>query len=81
MAIWLKLKGYIMALMGVLTALFGVYLYGRNSGRKDTQIEHDRANFKKSREIEDAADRARRADGDNLPAVERLRRASRLRDL
>jgi len=81
MAIWLKFKGYIMALGAALTALFGVYLYGRNSGRKDTQIEHDRANIKKSREIEDAADRARRADGDNLPAVERLRRASRIRDL
>ena len=81
MAIWLKLKGYIVAVMAALTALFGVYLYGRNSGRKDTQIEHDRANIKKSREIEDAADKARRADGDNVPAVERLRRYKRLRDL
>jgi hypothetical protein len=81
MAIWLKFKGYIVAVMGALTAIFGVYLYGRNSGRKDTQIEHDRANIKKSREIEDAADQARRADGDNLPAVERLRKYKRLRDL
>jgi hypothetical protein len=81
MAIWLKLKGYILALGAALAAIFGVYLYGRNSGRKDTQIEHDRANIKKSREIEDAADQARRADGDNLPAVERLRRYKRLRDL
>jgi len=81
MAIWLKFKGYIVALGAALAAIFGVYLYGRNSGRKDTQIEHDRANIKKSREIEDAADQARRADGDNLPAVERLRRYKRLRDL
>jgi hypothetical protein len=81
MAIWLKFKGYILALGAALAAIFGVYLYGRNSGRKDTQIEHDRANIKKSREIEDAADQARRADGDNLPAVERLRRYKRLRDL
>jgi hypothetical protein len=81
MAVWLKFKGYILALGAALAAIFGVYLYGRNSGRKDTQIEHDRANIKKSREIEDAADQARRADGDNLPAVERLRRYKRLRDL
>jgi hypothetical protein len=81
MAIWLKFKGYIVAVMGALTAIFGVYLYGRRTGSQDTQIEHDRANIKKSREIEDAADQARRADGDNLPAVERLRRYKRLRDI
>ena len=81
MAIWLKFKSYIVAVMGALTAIFGVYLYGRNSGRKDTQIEHDRANIKKSREIEDAADRVRRADGNNFTAIERLRRYKRIRDI
>lgn len=81
MAIWLKFKGYIVAVMGALMGLWGIYMYGRRTGSQDTQIRHDRANIKKSREIEDAADRARRADGDNLPAIERLRRANRLRDL
>jgi hypothetical protein len=81
MAVWLKLKGYIIAVMGVLSAIFGVYLYGRNSGRRDTRIEQERATVKQARKIEDAADRARRADGDNVPAIERLRRYKKLRDL
>jgi hypothetical protein len=81
MAIWLKFKGYIVAVMGALTAIFGVYLYGRRTGSKDTQIEHDRANIKKSREIEDAADRVRRADGNNATPIERLRRFKRIRDI
>jgi hypothetical protein len=81
MAIWLKLKGYIIAVTGVLSAILGVYLYGRNSGKRDTRIEQERATVKQARKIEDAADRARRADGDNLPAIERLRRAKRIRDL
>jgi hypothetical protein len=81
MAIWLKLKGYILALGAALTAIFGVYLYGRRTGSQDTKIEHERANIKKSREIEDAADRVRRADGDNATPIERLRRAKRIRDL
>jgi hypothetical protein len=81
MAIWLKFKGYIMALSAALAALFGIYMYGRRTGSQDTQIEHERANIKKSREIEDAADRVRRADGDNATPIERLRRSNRLRDL
>jgi hypothetical protein len=81
MAIWLKLKGYIIAVTGVLSAILGVYLYGRNSGKSDARIEQERATVKQARKIEDAADRARRADGDNLPAIERLRRAKRIRDL
>ena len=40
MAIWLKFKGYIIVLMGALSAIFGIYMYGRHSGSKDTQIEH-----------------------------------------
>ena len=80
MAIWLKFKAYILAFGAGLTALFGVYLYGRHRGSEDTEIEMERADNAKARTIEDAADRARRADGDNLPAVERLRRAKRIRD-
>lgn len=81
MAIWLKFKGYIIAVMGALSAIFGIYMYGRRTGSSDTKIEHERANIKKSREIEDAADRVRRADGDNFTAIERLRRYKKLRDL
>lgn len=81
MAIWLRFKGYIVAIMGALSAVFAIYMYGRRTGSKDTQIEHDRANIEKSKEIEDAADRVRRADGNNITAVERLRRYKRIRDL
>ena len=81
MAIWLKLKGYIVAVMGALSAILAIYMYGRRTGSRDTQIEHERANIKKSREIEDAADRARRADGNNITPIERLRKYKRLRDL
>jgi hypothetical protein len=81
MAIWLKFKGYIIVLMGALSAIFGIYMYGRRTGSQDTQIEHERANIKKSREIEDAADRVRRADGDNATPIERLRRYKRIRDV
>jgi hypothetical protein len=81
MAIWLKFKGYIVAVMGALMGLWGIYMYGRRTGSQDTQIEHERANIKKSREIEDAADRVRRADGDNYTPIERLRRYKRIRDV
>ena len=81
MAIWLKFKGYIIAFTGALMGLWGVYMYGRRTGSQDTQIEHERANIKKSREIENAADRARRADGDNYTPIERLRRYKRIRDV
>jgi hypothetical protein len=81
MAIWLRFKVYILAITGTLSALFGVYLYGRNRGSTDTKVKIERADHAKSKQIQDAADRARRADGDNLPAIERLRRAKRLRDL
>jgi hypothetical protein len=81
MAIWLKFKVYILAITGTLSALFGVYLYGRNRGSTDTKVKIERADHAKAKQIQDAADRARRADGDNLPAIERLRRANRIRDL
>jgi hypothetical protein len=81
MAIWLRFKVYILAITSTLSALFGVYLYGRNRGSTDTKVKIERADHAKSKQIQDAADRARRADGDNLPAIERLRRANKLRDL
>ena len=81
MAIWLKFKGYIIAFTGALMGLWGIYMYGRHSGALDTQMRQERANLKKSREIEDAADRVRRADGDNMPPIERLRRYKRIRDI
>jgi hypothetical protein len=81
MAIWGKIKVYILAITGTLSALFGVYLYGRNRGSTDTKVKIERADYAKAKQIQDAADRARRADGDNLPAIERLRRANRIRDL
>jgi hypothetical protein len=81
MAIWLRFKAAILTLGAGLTALFGVYLYGRNRGSTDTKVKIERADHAKSKQIQDAADRARRADGDNLPAIERLRRANKLRDL
>jgi hypothetical protein len=81
MAIWGKIKVYVLAITGTLSALFGVYLYGRNRGSTDTKVKIERADHAKAKQIQDAADRARRADGDNLPAIERLRRANRIRDL
>jgi hypothetical protein len=81
MAIWLRFKAYILALGAGLAALFGVYLYGRSSGATDAKLKIERADHAKARKIEDLADRARRADGDNLPAVERLSKHKRLRDI
>jgi hypothetical protein len=80
MAIWLKFKGYILAFGAGLTALFGVYLYGRSHGYSKAKTDAQKADNEQARKVEDAADRARRADGDNMPAVERLRRAKRIRD-
>jgi len=81
MAIWLKFKAYILAFGAALTAIFGVYLYGRISGASDAKLKIERADNAQARKIEDLADRVRRSDGDNATAVERLRRAKRIRDL
>ena len=72
---------WILSVAGVVAAALGIYAYGRHRGSEDTEIEMERADNAKARTIEDAADRARRADGDNTPAVERLHRYKRLRDL
>lgn len=76
-----KAQKWVLSVAGVVTAVFGIYLYGRQQGSlREAQkaAEKDRQN---ARIIEDAADRARRADGDNIPAIERLRKHKRLRDL
>jgi len=85
MAIWYsvieKAQKWGLAVLGVIGSALAIYTYGRHRGAEDLEIEMERADHDKAQKIEDAADRARRADGDNLPAVERLRRAKRIRDL
>jgi hypothetical protein len=81
MDFWLKFKAQIIALGAGLVALVGIYWAGKRSGAKDERIEQERADAEQARRIQDVADRARRADGDNLPPVERLQRAKRIRDL
>jgi cytochrome c biogenesis protein CcdA len=76
-----KTHKWILSVAGIVTAAFGIYLYGRQQGSlKEAQkaAEKDQQN---ARKIEDAADRVRRADGDNLPPVERLSKYKRIRDL
>jgi len=80
MAIWLKIKGYVIAIGSALAAIFGVYMYGRKRGSDDTKVEMERADNEQARKIEDAADRVRRADGNNATPIERLRKYKRLRD-
>jgi hypothetical protein len=80
MAIWLRFKAAILALGAGLAALFGVYLYGRSTGKQDTKDKIERADHAKSRQIQDAADRARRAEGGGLSAADRLRKYRKLRD-
>jgi len=76
-----RFQNWILAIAGVVASALSIYAYGRHRGSQDTKIDMERADHDKAQKIEDAADRVRRADGDNLPAVERLRRAKRLRDL
>lgn len=77
MAIWLKFKGWIIAAAAAVSAVMGVYLYGRRQGalrEAEKAAEKDRQN---ARRVEDAADNARTNTGD---PVERLRKHSKLRD-
>ena len=76
-----KLKAWAIAVGAGIAAFIGVYFYGRKSGslqEMNRQAEEDR---KKARSIEDAADRVRRADGDNVDPVERLSKYKKLRDI
>jgi len=81
MAIWLKFKGYILAFGAGLTALFGVYLYGRSSGASDAKLKIERADNAQARKIEDLADRVRRNDGGGASPTERLSKYNRIRDV
>lgn len=76
-----KTQKWFLAVVGVFGSALAIYAYGRHRGSEDTEIEMERADHEKARKIEDAADRARRADGDNVIPIERLRRANRIRDL
>jgi hypothetical protein len=81
MDLWLRFKGWIIAVGAGIAAMIGVYLYGRSSGSLREMQRQAEADRDKAREIENAADRARRADGDNVDPVDRLRKHKRLRDL
>lgn len=76
-----KFQKWILAMVGVFGSALLIYSYGRHRGSKDTEQEIREADYDKAQKIEDAADRVRRADGDNMPPIERLRRANKLRDL
>ena len=81
MAIWLRFKGYLIALAGALLGVLAIYLAGRKQGYDSAENAMREADNAQARKIEDLADRVRRADGDNVTAIERLRVAKRLRDL
>ena len=81
MGIWLKFKGYIIALVGGVLAALGIYFAGRRQGYSQAENDVREADNATARKIEDLADRVRRADGDNRTAIERLRVRKRLRDL
>jgi hypothetical protein len=81
MAIWLRFKGYIIAVAGAILGVISIYVYGRKQGYIDAENDVKEADNEQARTIEDLADRVRRADGNNVTAIERLRAAKRLRDL
>ena len=81
MAIWLRFKGYIIAATGALLSVIAIYLAGRKQGYNDAENDVREADNAQARKIEDLADRVRRADGNNVTAIERLRSARRIRDL
>ena len=81
MAIWLRFKGYIIAVAGAILGVISIYVYGRKQGYNDAENDVKEADNAQARTIEDLADRVRMADGNNVTAIERLRVAKRLRDL
>lgn len=81
MDLWLRFQNYILSIAGVVAATLAIYAYGRKDGSNATEQKYDKADQEKAREIEDIADRVRRADGNNRTAIERLRVAKKLRDL
>ena len=81
MAIWMKFKGYLIALAGAVLGVLSVYFIGRSHGHNKAKTDAREADNAQARKIEDLADRVRRADGDNATAVERLSKHKRLRDI
>ena len=81
MAIWLKFKGYIIGIAGAVLGALSIYFVGRSQGYSKAEQDVREADNATARKIEDLADRVRRADGDNITAIERLRVHKRLRDL
>jgi hypothetical protein len=77
--VWAKIKGYVIAFLSSLAALWAIYWAGRRRGIQNEQIKRERADYEASRTIQDKADRVRRAV-DKLPAVSRLQRYKKLRD-
>ena len=80
-ALWLKFKGWIIAIASAVAAVIGIYFYGKKSGslqeaQRQQQIDSDTA-----REVEDAADRARKPIGDDRDdVIKRLSKHGQLRD-
>ena len=81
MGLLTRFHNWFLAVAGVIGSALAIYAYGRHRGSEDTEIEMERADHAKARKVEDAADRARRADGDNLLPIDRLRKYKKLRDL
>jgi hypothetical protein len=81
MAIWLKFKVWIVAIGAAIAGIIGVYFYGRKSGSMQEAQRQTEKDIETARDIQDAADRVRRADGDNVDPIERLRTYKRLRDI
>ena len=79
--IWLKFKGYIIALASVIASVVAIYWAGRRQGYNSAENDAREADNAQARKIEDVADRVRRSDGDNHTAIERLSKFKRLRDL
>lgn len=79
MAVWLKLRAYVIAAVSAVLGALSIYFIGRRSGITHAQQKAQRADYEASRTIQDKADRVRRAT-DKLPAISRLQRYKRLRD-
>jgi hypothetical protein len=77
MAIWLlKFREWAVVALAAISAVVGVYLYGRQQGSyREAQkaAERDQQN---ARRVEDAADKARTVDGD---PIKRLRKHNAIR--
>lgn len=81
MVTWLRLKGYVIALLGIISAALAIYWAGRTSGKENEATRQTEIDRRKARTIEDAADSVRNSDGDNATPIERLLKYKRLRDL